>query len=832
LENAFAALRAGKNSYARQLFGAYLSLHPQDADALVGAGFAALRDDDPVAAIPFFRKTLSVSPGYDDAFYGLALALERTDDKGGAVAAIAEAYRISPGRDDIDQVYRRLTPVIMPQLPPASKPANFQLKFKAEGAGGYQVLEKGLWKPFFWKGINLGAALPGRYPSEFPDKAVYASWLKDMGDVGFNLIRIYTIHPPTFYEALLEYNLSHAKPIYLVHGVWAELPPEDNFLDADWYGDWKAEMRNVIDLVHGRANIVPRPGHASGVYRADLSPWLAGIILGREWEPGNVENFNNRFQSKVADFSGRFVSCRKGSPMELFLAQAMEYFLAYETDTYNAQCPIAFTNWPTTDPLFHLSESTKKEESALRKKMGLPFEEGQTILEYDNDSMSLDMEKYDAGPEDRAGLFASYHAYPYYPDFINLDKEYAAGRDSQGPNNYVAYLQSLVKYHRKHPVVISEFGVPSSRLVAHWQVQGMSHGGLDETAQGKIDVRLLGDIHDSGCSGAVLFAWIDEWFKKNWLVIEFEEPLDRKPKWYNYQDAEENYGLIGYRPGDEGPTIAIDGDPSDWATVPVYLSNKDYALKVIADEGWVHLGIFGTAPKQPAPGGFFIGIDTHGLQKGDHKLPFGIAGKSLAGLEFAVLFQGDKAAVFADKPYDLFTHRYMKPYQSVDNSDGIFVMQKTESNRMRIGRDGTVFPAHQQEIGWLKKGSQDRNSPAFDSMAEWTSGPGFIEARIPWGLLNVTDPSSRAIVSTPEGLAKGPEGVPVTDGFRFVFAAYAGDAFSSKALQNTILPPPEKGVVPQPPLFTWKTWEEPSWHSFKKQAYYIYKKGLADIAEK
>lgn len=849
LDTALAALWSGKNAEALVLFTALLERSPSDSDALVGAGFATLRLGRTAEARAFLEKAARLYPTYADAHFGLALIMDQEGDRVGAAAAANKALALDPNRKEFKELAAKLSAPSAVPLPPFTRPASLQMNFRADARGGYQILDNGMWKPFFWKGINLGAALPGRYPSEFPSRAVYDEWLTDIGEAGFNLIRVYTIHPPAFYEALAAYNEKHAPPLYLVHGVWAELPPGDNFVDPEWYGEWKGEMRRVIDLLHGRADIAPRPGHASGSYRSDVSRWTAGVILGREWEPGNVELFNKTHPAK-GDYSGRFVVLRKGTPMEAFLADAMEHFIAYEHDTYNAQQPVAFTNWPTLDPLYHLSETTKAEETAWRKKLGLPYAEGRAVLEYDNDSMSLDMQKFDAGRESRAGLFASYHAYPYYPDFLNNDADLAKGRDALGPNNYLAYLRKLVAYHKKHPVVISEFGVPSSRLVAHWQAQGMTHGGMDERKQGEVDARLLGNISESGCAGAVLFAWIDEWFKKNWLVIEFEEPLDRKPKWFNYQDAEENYGLIGHHPGAKGPTALIDGDPSDWKSVPEYLAGNGLSMKLAADEGWLNMGIFWDRSR--APDGFLVGIDTHDRNRGDHRLPFGLAAGSEAGLEFAILFQGGKAAVFADETYDLFFNANRKPYRSVPNADGRFAMPMTESNRWRIGRDGTIYEPRRQEIGWLKEGTRDRASKDFDSAAEWKRGDGFLEARIPWGLLNVSDPSSRAIVSAPEGLPLSREGVPMTDGFRLALVAYRGDAFAGKAAFAASVPAaaaapaaaPEAGaasgaaasaypaglpLVGLPPLFVWKTWEEPTWHAFRKESYDIYRDALARI---
>ncbi|GLH70554.1 hypothetical protein GETHPA_20870 [Geothrix rubra] len=825
------ALHAGRPLEARRFLEAWLAAHPDDADARVAAGFADLRLDRVREAEAQFRRALERAPGYADAAYGLGLCLlrEGRDREGRTVLEAALAKE--PARAELKEAVARariLAPDPPPPMAPLARPRSLQMPARIEGQRFEVADGKGGWRAFFIKGINLGAALPGRHPSEFPDKATYAGWITEMAELGVNAIRVYTIHPPGFYEALAEHNAKAAKPIWLIHGVWTELPPGDDFREEGWWSRWRLEMRRVVDLIHGRADIPPSPGHASGAYRADVSKWTLAIILGREWEPFSVEAYNARHPG-LSDYRGRFLAVTQGNATEVFMTVAMDYFLDYEFDTYHAQRPLAYTNWPTLDPLTHPTESTKDEELAWRRKLGLPLGKGE-IHEYDNDAVGLDLEKVETLPGCRAGIFASYHAYPYYPDFMNLDPGYAKGGDT-----YAAYLRDLVAHHRRHPVVISEFGVPSSRLVAHWQPQGMTHGGQSEREQGEQDARLFRDIHDSGCAGGMLFAWIDEWFKKNWLVIDDEVPLERKPLWYNVEDAEENYGLLAYHPGAAGPSIRIDGRAGDWAKVPDYLAGPDLRLKVLADEGWLHLGLFFRGPIPDwAKEGLAVGIDTHGVDLGDHRLPWGLDLRSQAGLEFVVRFQGDQTALYADAPYDLFTHRLDRPIRSVDNDAGRFVMPMTESNRPRIGRDGTRFPGHRQEIGWLRRGTQDRSDPAFDSRAEWregTAGDGwsFLEARIPWGLLNVTDPSSRRVIR--DAIPPGDEvGTAVTEGFRLCLVRFRTDG-AGRLQPAGSLPAAREGVLPLPPLFTWATWEQPTFHRVRKQSFDLVKACLHGLPD-
>jgi hypothetical protein len=102
-----------------------------------------------------------------------------------------------------------------------------------------------------------------------------------MAEMGANTVRVYTLHPPAFYNALAAHNAGHPdRPLWLMHGVWAELPPDDHYYDEAWQADFFGEMERIVDVIHGRADVAHRPGHASGYYTADVSRWTLGIHPG------------------------------------------------------------------------------------------------------------------------------------------------------------------------------------------------------------------------------------------------------------------------------------------------------------------------------------------------------------------------------------------------------------------------------------------------------------------------------------------------------------------------------------------------------------------------
>src|SRR5207247_5884616 len=93
----------------------------------------------------------------------------------------------------------------------------------------------------------------------------------------------------------------------------------------------------------------------------------------------------------------------------------------------------------TLDPLSHPTEPTLEEEQRLRRRYGFP--PNPRLKEYDNDRESLDAMLVRATPANLAGYFASYHAYPYYPDFIDLDSSYGTGL-AEGRYRYFRYLSA------------------------------------------------------------------------------------------------------------------------------------------------------------------------------------------------------------------------------------------------------------------------------------------------------------------------------------------------------------------------------------------------------
>ncbi len=684
------------------------------------------------------------------------------------------------------------------------------------------------FQPIFIKGVNLGVALPGCWPTEFKaTKEQYYEWLVDIGKMNANAIRIYTILPPEFYEAFSKYNFDHPeRHLWLIQGIWAELPESGNFLESKYDDEIKREIRDAVDVIFGRAVIPQRRGHASGSYAIDISAHVLAVIFGREWEPHSVVTMDS-INADLTSYHGNFFSVPKGSPSECYMAMIMDYIALYETAVYGFQHPLSFVNWLPLDPMYHDSE----------------WLEGNDLLEYDNDLVSIDPMKIHITPLMRAGYFASYHAYPYYPDFVFNDEKYAQSSCARGRCSYAGYIQDLKRNHAGIPLLIAEYGVPSSRGASHYTPEGMNHGQHSEIDQGEINAHITEDIARAGCAGAILFSWIDEWFKRNWLVMDYEIPADRSILWHNLENPEQHFGMAAL----EDKRIVIDGGDQDWQGIATaadkigdqaggaekYFDLRD--VKITSDGSCLYLLITLVEPIKPNDQQFWnsfrilIAVDTHDSALGDHLIA-PIHQFIDRGAEFLVQLGGpDDSRILVDNYYDIYNGYSRDSIMAIvraDNRDGIFRKVRLQANRPRGGLTGKRFPQIDNERGTLRWAPAGTGHSSAERLYDVCPSPDgrSLEIRIPWAVLNVSDPSSKSVLKGRPDLVGA--AVEQTDAFCFYFFTY--DPSESSATARDMLPddPLGGGLA-----YSWETWDIPTYRYRLKEGYPIVAKAFAAAEE-
>ncbi|MEW9669927.1 hypothetical protein [Ammoniphilus sp. 3BR4] len=719
----------------------------------------------------------------------------------GAVAAGAFAYWLWPPTAKVES---------------AELDSGIQVKFRANGSHIEEYADQA-WKPYFAKGVNMGATIPGHFPGELPiSKDDYEKWFEMIHEMGANVIRVYTILKPEFYEALVDYNAKHQDdPLFFIQGVWS---PEEQLIEGQDAFDPKVkqrfeqEIRDAVGAVYGKVKIESPPysGKASGTYIYNAGPYLMGWIIGTEWDPKMVKA-TNELHADVPDYKGTYFRSKPGAhPFEKWLAEMADITAEAEAN-HGWQHPIAFSNWVTTDPLQHPGEPL--------------IEEDMVSL----DPLHIEPVQWDAG------YFASYHVYPYYPDFFTFDKSFQTMKNEKGEiDSYKTYLHQLKEYHKDIPIMITEFGVPASQGTAHTGPLGRNQGGHDEKKQGEINADMFRQIHQEGYSGAILFTWQDEWFKKTWNTLYYDIP-DRRAYWYNTLTNESFFGLLGMFPSKDDD-IFIDGDASDWDQLGkdekqmLDMQAKGFdGIWASHDEGYLYLMAKLSEPFDPSKQAVYFGADT--IKGGNRHAPQ-LHGKTLdEGLETLVeLSDEEKGSIMIASNYDFHTRLFREagmppvdPKELEDNS-GIFKPWKLVVNYLLEPPDSRFdHPFTDIAVGDLLRGNSDPSHPEYNSKTMWQAKGEVLEIRIPWMLLGFSDPSSLSVINY-EKPTRTKLQVSKVKGVRIVpWIVKNGEAMGWEG--TTPYP------VSQLPLYTWKGWEDVDVNYVErpKQSYFIMQEAMRGV---
>jgi len=676
-------------------------------------------------------------------------------------------------------------------------------------ADGFEQLTDGTYEPLTVRGLNIGMAKPGYFPgSAAITRAEYDRWLADIGAIA-NVIRTYTIHPPAFYRALAAYNADTADPLYLLQGTWV---PHEPMVDASAMTDISEmvdqELRRTVDVVHGSTTLPERPGHASGVYDTAVNDWLLGYLFGVEWPPAVVETTNQALGD--GSYTGTYFQS-DGSPLERWLAERLDGAVAHETDTYGSQAPAGFVNWVTTDPLDHPYE---------------PFDA--------EDSVSIDPDAVTTTAEFSPGTFAAYHVYPYYPDFLNETPQYVDYIDHRGePNSYAGYLNDLGSATTL-PLLVAEFGVPSSRGIAHRDVHGRDQGQHTEQRQGEIVAAMYEDIVEADTAGGIAFTWQNEWFKRTWNLDARSVP-DRRPYWSNIETPEQRFGLLAFDPDD---AISLSGDDSEWTDAmvsePATTSGVDATrqleeLRVSHSLEGLELRLTLAELSDPIAWDQVNMLLTVGLRGESTTLPLNTGATAVA--DFVVHLAGESdSRLLVEASYDAFAREFgttagLPTADYRDGAAGFVPVREPINLGYTVPPTGEAVPFESVETGQLTYGNGNPSAAAYNSLTDVHVAPGArtIEVRLPWVLLNVADPSTKQRIASDwaDGLATVPfESVAVGAGTYQPNADGQAQPAAGETNLTHALPAVTNGEL-HTTEYNWDTWSEGAYTERRKESYHV-----------
>lgn len=689
----------------------------------------------------------------------------------------------------------------------------------------------GTYQPFEIRGVDLGAGIPGEWATDFAiDKETYLRWFSMIQELGANTIRVYTILHADFYNAFYEYNIQREEagkePLWLLHGLWVDDYSHNShksIYDEGLLPEMIEDGKTIVDIIHGEKFLLGRDGDGSGFYHRDVSRWVLGYILGVEWEASQV-TYTNQVHSDKTSYQGQYMATTEdATPFEAALAQLGDAIIGYESTRYKQQRLVAFSNWPTTDPFcYSLVTSTYRFKTA-----------------------AVNVEHIQPTQQFISGYFTSYHIYPYFPDFLQTEQEAqqftedqlnvlfgknqvatitqrlselgapsvhdyltsADYYDSQGRfNTYYAYLKAINNFHNI-PVVISEYGVTTGRGRAQVDVNtGRSQGFLTEQQQGQYLIECYQDIINAGSAGSCLFSWQDEWFKRTWNTLHAVDLL-KTPYWSDYQTNEQFYGLLTFDPGTEQSVCYVDGDPSEWTEDNLVWQENGLELSMQYDEKFLYFYVQGFDPQQST---LYIPLDTTPKSGSTYCENYDISFDRPC--DFVIAIDGtDNSRVVVQERYEVLKANYWEFY---DTTDPYISQPERDSPRfvnidlaMRLydivpNLNSNETAGESYETGKLRHGNANPDAPDFDSLADFCFTGDGVEIRIPWQLLNFSNPSEM-MIHDDYYEHYGIENLHIDD--MYVGAVLAGDQ--------------TRAVLSSFPLKGWG--KDVTYHERLKESYYI-----------
>jgi len=592
------------------------------------------------------------------------------------------------------------------------------------------------------RGIKLSKFIPGysKDSKNLITKEKYMDWIKKISELGINMISLDELQPPEFYEAIYEYNRLHLnKEIYIIQGIFVD---EDVYMKNIDAFDEKLEKsiedsyKKTINAVHGNLKNGKILDFYVEKYKFDISKWVYSYSIYADWGQDIVEYTNNR-NVEYEQYNGKYLYTKDASRFEVFLATIGDKLINYETERYSTQRNLSFTVYPSTDPLDY-PENIK---AFFEKFIGINIEKIQ-----ENDNYKSD-------------VYISYDIYPYSLDYY----------DNKNKNLYKEYIKRINDFHKK-PVVISEYGVPSSRGVAAYERNrnlARDYGRLTEKAQGEAIISMYKDILEMGSCGCVLNNWQDDWSENSWNTVTTID-IEKNIYWSDYQTNEQSFGLLSFDPGDKNKKIYNDGKKTEWNKEDIVYKSDEYNLSIKYDEKYIYYMI-DIKGKNPRKENLFVPIDLTPKSGSDYISNFDICTNKCS--DFVICLQGENnskllvqerfntiEAIYGDiikYKYNQFLNRPAKDSNKFVNVEGLlsekkyYFDKKIISEEEFINRDRTKTKYYSlyksEEVGNLLYGNGNPKLKDFNNLSDFCYGKDFIEIRIPWQLLNFYNPSEMEI---------------------------------------------------------------------------------------
>lgn len=611
---------------------------------------------------------------------------------------------------------------------PADKSRPLALPFRTVGKE-LQCWDGQSYTPLTLRGVDVSASMPGHYATAYEaGEKDYLRWFQAIGEMGANAVRVIHVMDDDFYNALYTYNTSHEQPLYLLQGTSVEDQVGNSAKDAYDSGFLDSLLKDgktLVDIIHGRKDLPAVGIQSGGIYRRDISPWVAGFLVGTEWSPDTI-SYTDHSSIRSGSYQGTyFQTSPDATPFEAAMALVMDEITAYETDKYGAQRPVGFLCDPSCDFLEYQEIYARQLEKHAQ----------------------TNPEHVKAQPPMEAGSFAAYRLFDFCADFsacltpaqrlaiAPLLAELPAGQP------YGGYLALLGRYHTM-PVLAAGYGFSTSRGAI---VQGRAP--LSEKEQGARLVEICQTLETDGWAGGFISTWQDEWERRSWNTAYAAVPT-KHYLWHDLQTDSQGYGLMAFAPGEEA-ACTLDGSPSEWKPEDILLEQDVLRLSARYDAEGLYLLLEGVSPEKPA----YVPLDISPEVGSRSCDSLSIAFQRETDL-ILCLAGTDNSRLLVQERWDPLRERFQYETEGEDpfldfpekDSPRFVPLGMAVQNPLLVDELTPETRALQRlgvwEAGRLTHGNGDSQSEEYNSLADFCFGEGCVEVRLPWLMLNIGDPSA------------------------------------------------------------------------------------------
>lgn len=310
------------------------------------------------------------------------------------------------------------------------------------------------------------------------------------------------------------------------------------------------------------------------------------------------------------------------------------------------------------------------------------------------------------GPQ-RIGVLAEASAYYGAAFSISMEDEIFLNQkdqfkytDSMGSFSYGGYVSDIAQLCGI-PMLVDAFGLSTAVNIYE---KDTSIYGLSEKEQGDGIVRMLKAIRASGAVGGLIRDLNDSWNALSEGESAYIVPQKNNAIWYNAADLKQNTGVIAVEPNAPAEVGAELND-----------TERISQMQLSVNEGYLYITLLLNGDIDYDKEQLFIGFDIYQRNDGEYYYNKKYFANSLSGMEFVIEFESKTSATLLVTP-------------SYNRSKGSYSTKES-------------YTGEYDTVAALKYGTFTESNTQF-----YQSGS-TIRVRLPWTLLNVTDPTQKLVIN-------------------------------------------------------------------------------------